>query len=179
MIGRAIEHHMLTHRSITVSASLAVLVPLLLELYHLRRDETGTTSSIEIRQCLDRAMLRMRPPKITGRALANSYMAHRGPGNIPKHDKWRQHMELVADPHETTYTLVHRLLEEAAKDEDVAGTTDQEQSRLSTACYCEHGMPVVLYLAYKYGCDDPAKALLTNAMLGGHSTARGALLGAF
>ena len=37
---------------------------------------------------------------------------------------------------------------------------------------------MVLYLAYKYGPDDPAKALLQNVMIGGHSTARGAVLGA-
>jgi ADP-ribosylglycohydrolase len=37
---------------------------------------------------------------------------------------------------------------------------------------------VVLYLAYKYGTEDPKKALLQNAMIGGHSTARGAVLGA-
>ena len=34
-----------------------------------------------------------------------------------------------------------------------------------------------MFLAYKYA-DDPRKALLQNAMLGGHSTARGAVLGA-
>jgi ADP-ribosylglycohydrolase len=37
---------------------------------------------------------------------------------------------------------------------------------------------VVLYLAFKYGHEDPRKALLQNVMLGGHSTARGAILGA-
>ena len=53
-----------------------------------------------------------------------------------------------------------------------------DNSRLSTACYCEHGFNLVLYLAYKYGRDNPAKALLQNVMVGGHSTARGAILGA-
>lgn len=164
VIGRAVEHHMLTHRSVTVTACIAVLVPLLLELYH----------GADLRESLDQAMRKMNPPKITGREMADSYMRHRGPGNIPKHEKWLQHM--VLDPDETTYDMVHRML--LWEDEDVAGSRDRENSRLATACYCEHAMIVVLYLAYKYGADDPAKALLQNVMLGGHSTARGAVLGA-
>jgi ADP-ribosyl-[dinitrogen reductase] hydrolase len=116
----------------------------------------------------------MRPPKITGRELADSYVNHRGPGNIPKQDKWLQHM--VLDTAETTHDLVHRMM--TWDDEDVAGFNDRENSRLSTACYCEHAFTIVLYLAYKYGTEDPSKALITNVMLGGHSTARGAILGA-
>lgn len=162
--GRAMEHHMLTHKSITVTATIVVLVPLLLELYR----------GADLHQALDRAMRSMRPPKITGRQLADSYVTAKGPGNIAKHEKWKQHMEL--DGSETTYELVHRMLE--WNDEDVAGFRDREDSRLSTACYCEHGFHLVLYLAYKYGKTDPAKALLQNVMVGGHSTARGAILGA-
>lgn len=60
----------------------------------------------------------------------------------------------------------------------VAGWGDRENSRLSTACYCEQTFTVVLYLAYKYGTDDVQKAFCQNVMLGGHSTARGAVLGA-
>ena len=63
-------------------------------------------------------------------------------------------------------------------DQDVVGWGDRENSRLSAACYCEHAFHAVLYLAYKYGQDDPEKALLQNVMLGGHSTSRGAVLGA-
>lgn len=162
--GRAVEHHMLTHRSVTVTASLAVLVPLLLELYN----------GSDLKESLDRAMRKMRPPKITGREMADSYAHNKGPGNIPKHEKWLQHM--VLDPDETTYDLVHRML--PWDDEDVAGFRDRDNSRLSTACYCEHALTIVLFLAYKYGVDDPAKALLQNVMIGGHSTARGAVLGA-
>jgi ADP-ribosyl-[dinitrogen reductase] hydrolase len=163
VVGRAVEHHMLTHRSVTVTASLAVLVPLLLSLYR------GT----DLRTTLDEYMSKMRPPKITGRALADSYVNHHGPGNIPPNEKWRQHMEL--DDSETTRNLVHRMLN--WDDQDVAGFRDRECSRLSTACYCEHALTTVLYLAYKYA-EDPEMALLQNVRIGGHSTARGAVLGA-
>jgi ADP-ribosylglycohydrolase len=165
VMGRVVEHHMLTHKSVTVTATLYVLVPLLLELYQ----------GADLREALDRAMLKMRPPKITSREMCDAYKAYRGPGNIPKKEKWDQHMVLVDD--ETTKDLVHRLLQ-VENDEDVAGEGDRPDSRFTTACYCEQGFTVVLYLAYKYGQEDPRKALITNVNLGGHSTARGAILGA-
>jgi ADP-ribosylglycohydrolase len=164
VIGRAVEHHMLTHRSITVTMCVVVLVPLLLELYH----------GADLIEALDRAMTKMRPPTCTGRQQRDSYVNHRGPGNIPKHEKWLQHM-LTTD--ESTADFIHGLMN-VENDEDVCGWGDRENSRLSGACYCEQGFHVVLYLAYKYGQEDPRKALLQNVMLGGHSTARGAILGA-
>jgi ADP-ribosylglycohydrolase len=106
--------------------------------------------------------------------MRDSYVNHRGPGNIPKEEKWKQHMEL--DTSETTKELVHRMLH-LNNDEDVAGFGYREASRLSTACYCEQAFTVVLFLAYKYA-QDPSKALLQNIMLGGHSTSRGMVLGA-
>ena len=105
--------------------------------------------------------------------MRDSYVNNKGPGNIPKDMKWKQHMEL--DTSETTKEFVHRMME--LENEDVAGFGDQPNSRLSTACYCEQTFTLVLYLAYKYS-NDPRKALLQNVMLGGHSTSRGAVLGA-
>jgi len=49
--------------------------------------------------------------------------------------------------------------------------------RFSTACYVEHSVPAVLYLALKYH-NDPEKALVVNTNLGGDNAYRGALLGA-
>jgi ADP-ribosyl-[dinitrogen reductase] hydrolase len=170
VIGRAVEHHMLTHRSVTVTACISVLVPILLELYHSQTEN----ASDRLLSALDRAMKKMRPPKITGQEMCFSYRSHRGPGNIPKDEKWHQHMTL--EEHETTYDLVHWMLE--WDNEDVAGFDSEKPSRLGTACYCEHAFTIVLYLAYKYGAQDPAQALLANVMIGGHSTARGAILGA-
>jgi ADP-ribosylglycohydrolase len=49
--------------------------------------------------------------------------------------------------------------------------------RLSTACYVEHSVPAVLYLALKYH-HDPEKALVVNTNLGGDNAYRGGALGA-
>jgi len=49
--------------------------------------------------------------------------------------------------------------------------------RLSTACYVEHAVPAVVYLALKYH-DDPEMALVVNTNLGGDNAGRGAVLGA-
>jgi ADP-ribosyl-[dinitrogen reductase] hydrolase len=49
--------------------------------------------------------------------------------------------------------------------------------KLSTACYVEHSVPAVLYLALKYH-RDPEKALVVNTNLGGDNVYRGAVLGA-
>jgi len=49
--------------------------------------------------------------------------------------------------------------------------------RLSTACYVEHSVPAVIYLALKYH-DDPETALVANTNLGGDNAGRGAVLGA-
>jgi len=50
-------------------------------------------------------------------------------------------------------------------------------SRLSTACYVEHAVPAVVYLALKYH-DDPEAGLVANINLGGDNAYRGAVLGA-
>lgn len=165
VMGRVMEHAMLTHKSIVVSATLYVFVPLLLELYQ----------GADLREALDRAMVKMRPPKITGREQRDSYTGSHGPASIPDKVKWDQHMVLEED--ETVKDLVHRYLD-TENDEDVAGWGDRPNSRLATTCYCEHTFLVVMYLAYKYGPTDPRKALIQNVNLGGHSTARGAVLGA-
>ena len=59
----------------------------------------------------------------------------------------------------------------ADPDENVIGR------RLSTACYVEHAVPAVVYLALKYH-DNPEKALIVNTNLGGDNAGRGAVLGA-
>jgi ADP-ribosylglycohydrolase len=163
VLGRAVEHHMLTHRSVTVTASVTIVTHILHQLYR----------GSDLRETIEASAETMCPPKVTGREMADSYVNHRGPGNIPKQEKWRQHM--VLDESETLMQLIRRCLD--WDDEDVAGWGDRPNSRLSTACYCEQTLSTVLYLAYKYA-DKPEEALLANARIGGHSTARGAVLGA-
>eukprot|EP00980_Cylindrotheca_fusiformis_P011023 scaffold2533_cov137-Cylindrotheca_fusiformis.AAC.11 len=165
VVGRAVEHHMLTHRSVTVTATVSVLVPLLLSLW----------KGAELKPALDAAMEKLRPPKITGRELRDSYVDGGGPYNIPKQEKWKQHMELR---NESTKDFIHSLVATVQDDEDALGWGDKENSRLAVACDCEQAFTGVLYLAYKYGTDDPKKAFLQNARLGGHTTSRGSVLGA-
>jgi ADP-ribosylglycohydrolase len=166
VLGRAVEHHMLTHRSVTVTMVLSILTPLLLELYR----------GADLKASLERAMSKLRPPKCTGREMRDSYVSHKGPGAIPKHEKWLQHM-LTVDDDEPFFPNFVETMMRLENDEDVAGWGDREASRLATACYCEQAFSIVLYLCYKYH-DNPRRALLQNVMLGGHSTARGAVLGA-
>ena len=164
VLGRVVEHHMLTHRSVSVTMVASVLVSLLLGLY----------KGQALRPALEVAMSKLRPPKCTGREMRDSYVDHRGPGNIPKHEKWLQHMTTTD---EDFLELIQSFLANESDDENVGGWGDRPHSRFSTACYCEQTIAIVLYLAYKYH-DNPRKALLQNVMLGGHSTSRGAVLGA-
>lgn len=164
LVGRAIEHQMLTHRSVTISAVVAVLVPLLQQLW---RGE-------DAEKALDAAMEKLRPPLITGPEMLETYKSHNGPDNIPAWEKWDQHMTF--EPGVTLREVVHKFIDEGHSFEDVAGFHEGE-GRFSTTCYCEHAMAIVLYFAVKFG-EDLAGALQANAEIGGHSTARGAILGA-
>jgi len=49
--------------------------------------------------------------------------------------------------------------------------------RLSTACYVDHSVPAVVYLALKHH-RDPEQGLIANTNLGGDNAYRGAMLGA-
>ena len=74
---------------------------------------------------------------------------------------------------EQKYALVGHPFEKLLGDADdwVIGP------RFSTACYVEHSVPAVLYLALKYP-NDPEKVLVVNTNLGGDNVYRGAVLGA-
>jgi ADP-ribosylglycohydrolase len=50
-------------------------------------------------------------------------------------------------------------------------------SRFSTACYVDHAVPAVIYLALKYH-GQPEQGLIVNTNLGGDNAYRGAVLGA-
>ena len=49
--------------------------------------------------------------------------------------------------------------------------------KLSTACYVEHAVPAVIYLALKYA-ENPEEGLISNTNLGGDNVHRGGVLGA-
>ena len=65
---------------------------------------------------------------------------------------------------------IEELVRRQLSDEMVVG------GKFSSACYITDSWPSVLYLALKY-IDDPKKALLVNANLGGDNVHRGVVLG--
>jgi ADP-ribosylglycohydrolase len=152
--GVALEHQNLTHRSENVSAAVASLISFLHAL----------VKGGEKRRLLRELAKRTYPPKISGKELFAAYKAHKGPGNIPKTIMWRYHTELADEPLD-----LDALLQEE-DDRSVA------PERFATACYPEHGVPLIIYLLARNRFD-PARALLANANMGGDNAHRGMLLG--
>lgn len=153
-LGLAIEHQNLTHRSENVAASLGVLVSLLQAL--LAGADPGPTLS-------DHAS-RLRTPRISGAELFAAYRSHNGPGNISQQEMWEMHTALTEQPFDPD-----RLVRDYSPEQVV-------RQMLSTACYPEHGLPLLFYLARS--CDLEAEAsLLANANAGGDNVHRGMVLG--
>ena len=153
-IGLAIEHQNLTHRSENNAAALSVLVPLLHELIS-GKDGAGTTI---------RFARQIRMPVVAGSDLFARYRQANGPGNIPYDEMWRLHTRLEEVPMDIPQLL------------DTFNTEQMTHRRLATACYPEHGLPMMLYLAVQNRFD-LASALLANANAGGDNVHRGMLLG--
>ena len=128
-VARAIEQHMLTHRSVAVTTGVAAVVPLLHAL--IAGGEVAADAALRA------AMRKLKPPKISGESLLGAYRAARGPGNIPARDKWDQHAECRP---ETLDVLVARLVADGRSDESVVGPV------FSTMCYVEQALPVLLLL---------------------------------
>ena len=153
-LGLAIEHQSLTHRSENVAAALGVLVPLFNALL------VGAAP----RHAIEAYARSVRVPCISGDELFTTYREHNGPGNIPGAEMWKIHTELTDAPFE-----VDRLVRENADLRIV-------KHMLSTACYAEHGLPLLLYLAENDGLDFES-TLLANANAGGDNVHRGMVLG--
>jgi len=153
-VGLAIEHMNLTHRSENNVAALSVLVPLLHELLS-GHDAERTT--IEFGR-------RIRMPKVSGEDLFARYRRAGGPGNIPYEEMWQLHTALEDAPMDIPHLI------DAYEDESVTN------NRLATACYPEHGLPMMLYLAVRHRFDLEG-ALLANANAGGDNVHRGMVLG--
>ena len=153
-LGLAIEHQNITHRSENVTSALGVLVPLLHSL--LGGGEPQATIS-------DYAQ-RVHPPQITGEQLFALYRDHQGPGNIPKQEMWELHTHLADAPYEVDQLVLK---------ESESGVINQ---LFATACYPEHGLPLLLYFAKAHNVDVES-ALLANANAGGDNVHRGMILG--
>ena len=153
-LGLAVEHQNLTHRSETVVSALAVLTPLAHELL----------DGQEPLAAMARQAAPIRLPRVTGEELFASYKAHQGPDNIPAEEMWRLHNELSGEAFDLA-----RFAREHEEKKVVRGI-------LATACYPEHGLPLMLTLAAKHGAKLEA-TLLANANAGGDNVHRGMILG--
>lgn len=153
-LGLAISHQQLTHRSENISSALGVLVPLLHAL--LKGEDPQKTISKYAKQ--------VRLIKITGEELTKTYRAHNGPGNIPKEQMWKIHTEFS-----NTNLDVNEVLKKYSDDEIIG-------KLFSTACYPEHGLPLLLCLFQRNKADFKA-SLLANANAGGDNVHRGMILG--
>ena len=153
-LGLAIEHQNLTHRSENVTSALGVLVPLLHDL--LVGDDPNKTVSDYARHVY--------PPQVTGKQLFQSYRDHQGPGNIPRRTMWDFHTHLADEPYE-----LDRLITEKSGSEVV-------NNLFATACYPEHGLPLLLYFLRSHNARVES-TLLANANSGGDNVHRGMILG--
>ncbi|MBN1140826.1 MAG: ADP-ribosylglycohydrolase family protein, partial [Deltaproteobacteria bacterium] len=102
--------------------------------------------------------------RTTGKRLSRLYWEYNGPNNIPADEMWLLHTGLEGEPFD-----LERMAREKTDHEVIRGV-------LSTACYPEHGVPLLLYLAQRHGFDLRA-ALLANANTGGDNVHRGMILG--
>jgi len=153
-LGLAVEHQNLTHRSENVTSALGVLVPLLKAL--LAGDDPS--------RAISKHAQRVHAPQVTGEQLFAAYRDHQGPGNIPQRKMWEFHTRLADAPYE-----VDRFVREETEASIV-------NNHFATACYPEHGLPLLLYFAQAHNLDVEA-ALLANANAGGDNVHRGMVLG--
>lgn len=153
-LGLAIEHQNMTHRTENSISALGVLVPLF----------NALLSGAEPRKTISTYARTIRIPRITGKELFGAYRDHNGPGNIPKDEMWRLHTELIDKPF-----AIDRFARKYT-DKDVIAHL------LATACYPEHGLPLLLYLAWSRNLEVET-SLLANVNAGGDNVHRGMLLG--
>lgn len=153
-LGLALSHQQLTHRSENVASALGVLIPLLHAL--LKGEEPLET--------IHKYGQRVSLIKISGEELSKTYRAHKGPGNIPKDQMWKIHTEFSDQ-----YLDVNQLLE-TYTDEEIIG------KRFATACYPEHGVPLLLCLLQRNKANFKT-SILANANAGGDNVHRGMILG--
>ncbi len=153
-LGLAVSHQQLTHRSENVTSALGVLVPLF---HALLKGEDAHKTICEYAK-------KVRLIKISGEELSKTYRAHKGPGNIPKEKMWKIHTEFS-----NQYLDLNGVLE-TYTDGEIIGKL------FATACYPEHGVPLLLCLLQRNYADSRA-VLLANANAGGDNVHRGMILG--
>lgn len=153
-LGMAIGHQNLTHRSENVSQALSVLVPML----------DALVQGEDACQTITEQSQKVSLVKISGTELSKTYRAHQGPGNIPKDEMWDIHT-IFKDEHLDLDTLLS-----THSDEEIIGGI------FATACYPEHGLPLLLALLARNRCQFK-ESIMANANAGGDNVHRGMILG--
>ena len=153
-LGLAVEHQNLTHRSENIVSGLGIMIPILKALIDGADPAQTVTSHAAA----------VRAPRISGEELFQSYRDHHGPENIPKEQMWQLHTRLT----ESSFDVA-RLAQEFGEEEVV-------RKLFATACYPEHGLPLLLYLAMRHDFD-LEDSLLANTNAGGDNVHRGMILG--
>lgn len=152
-MGVGIEHSLITQRSLNVYSALGIAVPLIRDL----------VDGVEYGTALKEHGSKCHAPKITGEEMFASYRSAAGPGNIPKDEKFRQHVELELAPMD--------LEQLAALPEDQV-----VRSKIGTACYTEQTLALNMYHAAKYP-KDAKTAILAGVNAGGDNVHRCMVLG--
>lgn len=153
-LGFALEHQNLTHRSENIASSLSVLVPVLHQLLK-------GSDPVETFKC---QAGRMHLPKYTGLELWREYEKHGGMAKVPKDEMWNLHTSYQDEPWH---------IEKFAQENSEAKV---QKKLFSTACYLEHGTPLLMHTAWQNGFDFKA-SLLKNVNIGGDNVHRGMVLG--
>ncbi len=151
-VGESITHQQLTHRSQGVSSAIGLLVPFL-------RTLIGEDEPLRI---LNEYTKKLPLIKIHGEELTKMYHDFEGPGNIPKEQMWKIHTEFSDE-------YLDEILPNATDDSMIT-------KRFATACYPEHGVPLIMYFLYKNHFDFTS-SLFDNANAGGDNVHRGMILG--
>ncbi|MCF8365635.1 MAG: ADP-ribosylglycohydrolase family protein [Bacteroidales bacterium] len=153
-LGLALEHQNLSHRSENIASSLSVLVPMLQQLIEGKAPE----------ETFKHFTSNMHLPEFTGLELFREYEKYGGMPKVPK--------DAMFDLH-TSYKAEQWNLEKFAEENSEAKV---QRKLLSTACYLEHGTPLLLYTAWKNKFDFES-SLLKNVNAGGDNVHRGMVLG--
>lgn len=151
-LGVALEHQQLTHRSRSISSALSILVPFLNDIFN----------NEEPRKTFNKYANKIPLIKIHGEDLTKMYHDYKGPKNIPKEKMWE----------------IHTLYSNQYLDEILQNATDEQMisKRFATACYPEHGLPLLFYFLYKNNFNFKT-SLYDNANAGGDNVHRGMILG--
>lgn len=153
-LGFATEHQALTHRSENVTSALTITVPLLHDLIS-QADPPGAAGA---------RSAQLRIPKINGEEMFKMYRDHKGPGNIPDREMWKLHIDMEDEPFDLA-----NLSTNFDEDEVI-------QKKFATACYPEHGLPLILFQLAKNKFQ-PRESLLANTNAGGDNVHRGMVMG--